>query len=158
MRSSGCQGERTGFRRICRPSCKCSQSSRSNFQGAQILQLEDGQQIADADIHLRHAPLPTRRLAIRVLWDRLAPQNYYPPDVIVEASEGVAPNARRLSDDSFRLNLFPDAKYTLRAQTVCRGKGAGTAKADAITVDGGDTSLSEVTLTLNRAEGECLGK
>jgi hypothetical protein len=56
---------------------------------AQIIHLEDGQQIMNADIHLRRVSMPTRKVTIHLLWDGGKPQDYYASDVIVEASEGV---------------------------------------------------------------------
>ncbi|HSZ02382.1 MAG TPA: carboxypeptidase-like regulatory domain-containing protein [Terriglobales bacterium] len=121
---------------------------------AQIIHLEDGQQIMNADIHLRKVSIPTRTVTIHMLWDGGKPQNYYAPIVIVEAGEGVPPYPYKISDGTYSLSLLLNAKYTVRAEAYCQMGTSGKAESDTSTVDGADAVVSEVTLTLHG--GECV--
>jgi hypothetical protein len=123
---------------------------------AQIIHLEDGQQIMNADIHLRRVAMPTRKVTVHLLWDGGKPQDYYAPVVIVEAGEGVRPYPYKISDGAYSLSLLLNAKYTVRAEAYCQMGTAGKAESDTATVDGGDAVLSDVTLTLHA--GECVRK
>jgi hypothetical protein len=96
--------------------------------------------------------MPTRKVTINLLWDGGKPQDYYAPDVIVEASEGVRPYPYKISDDTYSLSLLLNAKYTVRAEAYCQMGTAGKAESDTATVDGGDAVISEVTLTLHASE------
>jgi hypothetical protein len=119
---------------------------------AQIIHLEDGQQIMNADIHLRRVAMPTRKVTVHLLWDGSKPLDYYSPAVIVEASEGVPPYPYKVSDGAYSLSLLLNTKYTVRAEAYCQMGTAGKAESDTATVDGGDAVVSEVTLTLHGAE------
>jgi hypothetical protein len=123
---------------------------------AQIIHLEDGQQIMNADIHLRKVSMPTRKVTIHLLWDGGKPQDYYAPNVIVEAGEGVRPYPYKISDGAYSLSLLLNTKYTLRAEAYCQMETTGKAESDTATVDGGDAVVSDVTLTLHG--GECISK
>jgi hypothetical protein len=119
---------------------------------AQIIHLEDGQQIMNADIHLRRVAMPTRKVTVHLLWDGSKPLDYYSPAVIVEAREGVPPYPYKVSDGAYSLSLLLNTKYTVRAEAYCQMGTAGKAESDTATVDGGDAVVSEVTLTLHGAE------
>jgi hypothetical protein len=123
---------------------------------AQIIHLEDGQQIMNADIHLRRVAMPTRKVTVHLLWDGGKPQDYYAPVVIVEAGEGVRPYPYKISDGAYSLSLLLNTKYTLRAEAYCQMETTGKAESDTATVDGGDAVVSDVTLTLHG--GECISK
>jgi hypothetical protein len=121
---------------------------------AQIIHLEDGQQIMNADIHLRRVSIPTRKVTIHLLWDGGKPQDYYAPYVIVQAGEGSPPYPYKISDGTYSLSLLLNAKYTVRAEAYCQMGTSGKAESDTSTVDGADAVVSEVTLTLHG--GECV--
>ena len=121
---------------------------------AQVIHLEDGQQIMNADIHLRKVSMPTRKVTIHLRWDGGESQDYYAPAVIVEASEGVPPYPYKISVGAYSLSLLLNAKYTVRAEAYCQMGTAGKAESDTATVDGGDALVSDVTLTLHA--GECV--
>jgi len=121
---------------------------------AQVIHLEDGQQIMNADIHLRKVSMPTRKVAVHLRWDGGESQDYYAPAVIVEASEGVPPYPYKISVGAYSLSLLLNAKYTVRAEAYCQMGTAGKAESDTATVDGGDALVSDVTLTLHA--GECV--
>jgi hypothetical protein len=123
---------------------------------AQIIHLEDGQQIMNADIHLPKVSIPTRKVTIHLLWDGGKPQDYYSPDVIVEAGEDVRPYPYKISDGAYSLSLLLNVRYTVRAQAYCQIGTTGKAESDTATVDGGDAVVSDVTLTLHA--GECVRK
>jgi hypothetical protein len=128
----------------------------SDRASAQIIHLEDGQQIMNADIHLPKVSIPTRKVTIHLLWDGGKPQDYYSPEVIVEAGEGVRPYPYKISDGAYSLSLFLNVRYTVRAQAYCQMGTTGKAETDTATVDGGDAVVSDVTLTLHA--GECVRK
>ena len=123
---------------------------------AQIIHLEDGQQILNADIHLRRVAMPTRKVTVHLLWDGGEPQDYYAPVIIVEASEGVPPYPYKISNGAYSLSLLLNAKYTVRAEAYCQMGTDGKAESDTATMDGGDAVVSDVTLTLHA--GECVRK
>ncbi|MGA9963657.1 MAG: carboxypeptidase-like regulatory domain-containing protein [Terriglobales bacterium] len=123
---------------------------------AQIIHLEDGQQIMNADIHLRKVSMPTRKVTVHLQWDGGKLQDYYAPIVIVEASEGAPPYPYQISDWAYSVNLLLNAKYTVRAEAYCQMGTTGKAESDTATVDGGDSVVSELTLTLHG--GECVRK
>ena len=123
---------------------------------AQIIHLEDGQQIMNADIHLRKVSMSTRKVTIHLLRDGGKPQDYYAPNVIVEAGEGVPPYPYKISDGDYSLSLLPNTKYTVRAEAYCQMGTTGKAESDTATVDGGDAVVSDVTLMLHASE--CVSK
>lgn len=110
----------------------------------------------NADIHLPKVSIPTRKVTIHLLWDGGKPQDYYSPEVIVEAGEGVRPYPYKISDGAYSLSLFLNVRYTVRAQAYCQMGTTGKAETDTATVDGGDAVVSDVTLTLHA--GECVRK
>lgn len=128
----------------------------SNLNGAQIVHLGDGQQIGNADIHLRRALMPIRKLTVRLLWDGLDSRNYYPPNIVVKASEGTPPYPHKLSEGSYLLNLLRNSEYTLHAEAYCRTGTTAHGETSTITVEGRDTATSEATLTFRT--GECVRK
>jgi hypothetical protein len=121
--------------------------SAPDLHAAQIVHLEDGQHIGNADIHLRQALTSTRKLTVRLLWDGLDSRAYYPPNIVVKASTGTSPYPHRAVGGSYLLNLLPNAEYTLHAEAYCRTGTTAHGETSAITVDGGDPAISEVTLT-----------
>jgi hypothetical protein len=124
-----------------------------DFPSAQIIHLQEGQNIANADIHLRQAATPTRKIAIQLLWGLLQSKDYYPPQVFVTASEGAEPYPNEISDDKYTLNMLLNATYTIYAEADCRVGTNGRAKTDTVTLNGGDTSVSELKLTFSNKGG-----
>ena len=76
-----------------------------------------------------------------------------PPQVIVAASGGQNPFALKIAADTYTANLFLSARYTIRAQAFCRPGAKDAVDSSLTTVDGADTSVSTVDLTLGK--GEC---
>ncbi|MGO9589873.1 MAG: collagen binding domain-containing protein [Candidatus Acidiferrales bacterium] len=124
----------------------------TNAQNATAIHLSDGQQISDADIHVKD-PIPTRKITVQLHWNGRTPSDYYPPQVIVAASEGQDPFPFNLAPDTYSANLFVSARYTIRAQTSCRGRAKGMVGTNAVTINGADTSVLTVDLTFGK--GEC---
>lgn len=122
-----------------------------DLKSSQIIHLAEGQQILDADIHVSSLT-GARPITLRIAWNVKRPQDFDAPNVIVEASKGMIPWAYPQGEDTYLLHLFPDARYTIHAEASCRSA-AGIAKSGSVTLDGSNTSVSEVTLTFD--EGEC---
>ncbi len=80
-------------------------------------------------------------------WNGRTPSDYYPPQVIVAASEMQSPIALNIGTDTYTANLFLNARYTIRAQAFCRSGAKGAVDTAAVTIDGADTSASTVDLT-----------
>jgi hypothetical protein len=129
--------------------------SAANAQSATPIHLSDGQQISDADIHMK-GPIPTRKITVQLHWSGRAPSDYYPPQVIVAASARQDPFAFNVAPDTYTANLFLTARYTIRARTFCRSGAKGAIDTAAVTIDGANTSVSTVDLTFG--QGECLPK
>ena len=121
-------------------------------QAATAIHLSDGQQMSDVEIHVKGA-IPTRNITVRLHWNGRTPSDYYPPHVIVEASEGKPPHPFSPAPDTYALNLFLTARYTIHAQTFCRSGAKGAVDTPALTVDGADSSVSTVDLTFGK--GQC---
>lgn len=124
----------------------------ASIEEAQIIHIADGQQLSGADIHVSH-PLPTRQVAIRLLWGGRQPQDFYPPQVIVTASRGTDPFPQETGQYAYTINVLLSARYTIHAEAFCRIGSKGQAESDDITVDGSDPSVSEPTLRF--VKGEC---
>ena len=124
----------------------------TNAQSATPIHLSNGQQISDADIHVK-GPIPSRKITVQLHWNGRTPSDYYPPQVIVAASEGQDPFPFKFAPDTYSANLFLSARYTIRAQTSCRAGAKGMVGTNAVTVNGADTSVSTVDLTFGG--GEC---
>ena len=116
------------------------------------IHLSDGQQISDADIHVKD-PVPTRKITVQLHWSGRTLSDYYPPQVIVAASEWQDPSPFNLAPDTYTVNLFLTAHYTIRARTFCRSGAKGAVDTAAVTIDGADTAASTVDLTFGK--GEC---
>jgi hypothetical protein len=127
----------------------------SDLESSQLIHLAEGQQILNADIHVSN-PLPTRHITLRLAWDGRTPQHFYPPQVIVKASKGMEPYPFKNGQDTYTLNLLLSARYTIHAEAFCRMGTTGKAETSAVTIDSGDLSVSEVTLTFDK--GECIRK
>jgi hypothetical protein len=123
-----------------------------DLASAQIIHLKDGEQMTNADIHLRPSSTPTRTVTIHLSWDDGKPQDYSPPAVIVEASEGQSPYPFKISDGVYSLNLLRNATYVVRAEAYCQIAGAGKAEFDSVTIDGADSVASEVVLKFHGRE------
>jgi hypothetical protein len=117
--------------------------------------LAEGQQILNADIHVSN-PLPTRQITLRLAWNGRRPQDFYPPAVIVEASKGMKPFPFENGRDNYTLNLLLSARYTIHAEAFCQIGTTGKAETGAVTIDGSNLSVSEVTLKFDM--GECIRK
>ena len=114
--------------------------------------MADGQQVLNATSHVSN-PLPTRQVTLRFEWNDSNPKDYYSPLVIATAGEGTIPSAFESSTDTYRLNLLLGARYTIRAVAHCRVGTSGEADTGIETVDGGDSSVTQVTLTFGK--GAC---
>jgi hypothetical protein len=123
-----------------------------DLRGATQIHLPSGQQISNADIHVKN-PAPTRKIIVQLRWGDRTPTEYYSPQVIIEATEGRGPYPFRIAQDNYALNLFLSARYTIHAQASCQLGTKGMAQTGIVTVDGGDTATSLIILTF--AEGHC---
>jgi len=121
-------------------------------EGAQVIHLADGQQLSDTDIQVSD-PLPTRQITVRLVWDGRRPEDFYPPQVVVNASAGKNPFPEETDRDAYTLSLLLSSRYTIHAEAFCRIGTTGKAATNDATVDGSDLSVSEVTLRF--AKGEC---
>jgi hypothetical protein len=129
-------------------------SDAPDLASAQIIHLKDGEQMMNADIHLRSTLMPTRNVTVRLFWDDGKPEDYYSPAVIVEASEGQPPYPFKISDGIYSLSLLRNARYKVRAEAFCKMGTAGKAEFDPATIDGADSVASEVVLKFHG--GECV--
>jgi hypothetical protein len=123
-----------------------------DFHGATSIHLVDGQQISDADIHVKN-PIPTRTITMQLHWSGRTPSDYYPPQVIVATSDGQDPFPFKIAPDTYTANLFLTARYTIRARTFCRSGAKGAIDTAAVAVDGADASIASLDLTFGK--GEC---
>jgi hypothetical protein len=124
-----------------------------NVESATRIHLSDGQRISNADIHVKD-PIPTRKITVQLHWNGRTPADYYPPQIIIEASEEQSPYPFKAGPDTYEANLFLTARYTIRAQILCRSHAKSVIDTPAVTIDGADTSTSSVDLTFGK--GECL--
>jgi len=124
----------------------------TNVEGAQVIHLADGQQFPGADIHVSN-PLPTRLLAVRLLWGSRQPQDFYAPQVIVKSSSGTDPFPQETGQYDYTITMLLSARYTIHAEAFCKIGTNGKAETDDATVDGSDLSVSEVSLKF--AKGGC---
>jgi hypothetical protein len=127
----------------------------SNLESSHVIHLADGQQLSEADIHVKD-PLPTRQITVRLAWGGRQPEDFYPPQVIVNASRGKNPLPEQTSRYVYTLNLLLSARYAIHAEAFCQMGTKGKAETGNATVDGSDLSVSE--LTLEFATGECAHK
>jgi hypothetical protein len=127
----------------------------TDVQGAQVIRVAGGQQISGANIHVSH-PMPTRQITVTIRWGSLAPAKYQHPVVIVESSVGRNPYPFKIGTDTFSLNLFETARYTIHGQTFCQNGRKGEVATDYATIDGQDFSTTAVTLTF--AGSDCSPK
>ena len=126
-----------------------------SVEGAQVIHLADGQQLSGTDIQVSDA-LPTRRITLRLVWDDRRREDFYPPQVVVNASTGENPFPEETGRDTFTLSLLLSSRYTIHAEAFCRIGATGKAETSAETVDGNDLSVSDVTLRFTK--GECAHK
>ncbi len=124
----------------------------AHLGSSQTIRLADGQQISHADIHVSGG-LPTRRIAVRLTWGERKQSEYYPPTIIVSASQGTQPYPYKTSDLSYTLNLLLTARYTIHGEAYCRAGTKEKTETSAVTVDGSDPSVSDVTLVFDK--GQC---
>ena len=124
----------------------------AGLESAQLIHLVEGQQILNADIHVSN-PLPTRQVTLRFAWNGRRPQDFGTPRLIVKASRGAEPSPLENGRDTYALNLLLTAQYTIRTEAYCKLDVTETAETGAVTIDGSDLSVSEVTLTFG--QGEC---
>ncbi len=125
----------------------------SDLHAAKVIHLGDGQELSNADIQLPESAVPTRKLMVRLVWDGPKPDDYYAPQIMGQATQGVSHDATKIADVSYALNLLLQAKYTIQGKAYCR-IGTGQVETGSITVDGSDTATTQVTLTFRK--GECL--
>jgi len=123
-----------------------------DVQGATSIHLSDGQQISDADIHVKD-PIPTRAITVQLHWDGRTTAEYYPPQVTVAASDLQNPIALNVGPDTYSVNLFLTVRYTLRARTFCRSGAKGAIDTPAVTIEGADAAVAKVDLAFG--EGAC---
>ena len=136
------------FRRTFYPEAPSAES-------AARIHLSDGQHISGADIRVKD-PIPTRKITVQLHWNGRAPDDYYPPDVIVATSEGQNPYPFKTGPDTYSVNLFLTARYSIRARIFCRSGAKGAIDTLAVTVDGADTSVTNIGLAFDK--GECSAK
>lgn len=129
--------------------------SASRLESSRVIHLADGEQLLDTDIHVSH-PLPTRQITVRLDWGGKEPRDYYPPQLLVSTTRGKNPFPEETSRSTYTLKLLLSARYTLRAEAFCQMGTKGKAETGDAAVDGGDLSVSEVTLKF--ATGECVHK
>jgi hypothetical protein len=128
----------------------------ARLEDAQVIHLSRGQQIANADIHVGNAS-PTRPITVRIAWSGRKPEEYSPALVIAEAGGGTQTWRFVGHDpDTYTLNLWQSAQYSIRATASCRARIRREAKTNIVVVDGGDPSVSEITLTFDK--GDCLDR
>ena len=133
----------------------------ARLEDAQVIHLSRGQQIVNADIHAGHAS-PTRRITVRIAWSGRKPEEYSPAVVIAEASGGTqtwpsaGPGSPGHDWGTYTLNLWQSAQYSIRATASCRAGRTREARTDIVVVDGGDPSVSEITLTFDK--GDCMDR
>jgi hypothetical protein len=77
----------------------------------------------------------------------------YGAHVTATTADSLGPYARKIADDTYTVNLLPDAIYRLQATASCKQSGVIAAATDTIVVDGSDESMARVTLTF--APGGC---
>jgi hypothetical protein len=120
--------------------------------------LSDGQQIRNADIRVSN-PLPTRQITVRLDWAGRKPEAYSQPWVYAMASRGMSPSPVKKDRDAYTFTMFLNARYTIHAAAYCliEVKGTGATATGEVTVDGSDTSLSEITLKFDTDPGKCAG-
>ncbi|HUQ89709.1 MAG TPA: hypothetical protein VM096_19255 [Vicinamibacterales bacterium] len=129
--------------------------SAPDFASATVIHLAAGQQIVNADIHLPPGR-PTRRLEVALNLDRLRVADTYGAYVRITTADGRAPLPRKIADDTYTVNLLPDATYRIRATASCKQPGLPEASTDTIVVDGSDASMTRITLMF--AAGACQPK
>lgn len=126
-----------------------------DIQNATRIHLSGGQQISDADIQVKD-PIATRKITVHLHWNGRIPTDYYPPQVIIQASEGANPYMARVAPDTYTTNLFLAATYTIRARTFCKSGAKAPVDTAVININGSDTSDSTIDLVFS--EGQCLPK
>jgi hypothetical protein len=126
-----------------------------DVQSATKIRLSSGQQISDADIHVKN-PVPTRQISVRLRWGDIHREDYTPPEIVVTGDQGRTPYPFKIGPDTYVLNLFLGARYTIRARAFCLGATKGEANTGVSSVDGQDLSTSDVALTF--AGGKCSRK
>jgi hypothetical protein len=114
---------------------------------SRLIQLVDGQQMADADIQLSN-PRPTRQISVRLTWSDALPAEHYPPRFFVQASAGSPPYPLQTGRDTYTMNLFLNSHYTIHAEALCRTKGQSVT--NSVTVDGSDQSMSDANLIFHQ--------
>ena len=123
-----------------------------DFASATVIHLAPGQQIVNADIHLPPGR-PTRKLEVVLNWNGMRVADTYGAFVTATTADSLGPYARKMADDTYTVNLLPDATYRIRATASCKQPGVTAATTDMIVVDGSDESMARVTLTF--APGGC---
>jgi hypothetical protein len=124
----------------------------TSFGTSQLIHLSDGQQISNANIHVRN-PLPTRQITVRLIWGDKSSQDFFSPQVIAKATRGVAPYPFEAGGNSYTLNLLLNSRYTIHAEAFCRIGTTGAAETDHAFVEGNDATVTEVKLRF--VVGEC---
>ena len=126
--------------------------SAPDFASATVIHLAAGQQIVNADIHLPPGR-PTRRLEVALNWNGIRVADTFSVFVTTTTAGGQGPLARKIADDTYTVNLLPDAIYRISATAFCKQPSVPAAKTDTIVVDGSDQTTARVTLTF--APGAC---
>jgi len=127
----------------------------SDFANAAVIHLAPGQQIVNADIHLPPGR-PTRTLEVVLNWNAIRAADTYGALVTTTTADSLEPYPRKIADDTYSVNLLPDATYRIHAAASCKQPGMTLATTDEIVVDGSDESMARVTLTF--APGGCQPK
>jgi len=128
----------------------------AKVEDGQIIHLAAGQQITNADIHVGEAAA-LREITVRVGWSGKEPTGWVPVSIIAEGPGTRTWLAEPRKDDpyTYRLALWQSVHYSIQATAQCRTSGT-EAKTNTVAVNGGDSSVSEITLTFDK--DWCAGK
>jgi hypothetical protein len=128
----------------------------AKVEDAQVIHLAAGQQITNADIHVGEAAA-LREITVRVAWSSKEPTGFVPVSIVAEAPGTRTWFAEPKKDDpyTYTLALWQSVHYSIQATARCRTSGT-EARTNPVAVNGGDSSVSEITLTFD--EGWCADK
>jgi hypothetical protein len=120
-------------------------------EDAQAIRLSAGQQITNADIHVGETAA-AREIKVRIAWSGKEPPGPVPVRVVAEGRGTWTTAYSPQTDDPhvYALALWGNVRYSVKATTRCHPTGwTDRAQTDVVSVDGGDTAVSEVTLTFD---------
>jgi hypothetical protein len=126
--------------------------SALDLNSATPIVVGDGEQVLNADIHVK-PDRATREIKVRVNWmDKPVPDDVY---VDARASDGEQLYAEKLSSGVYKLSILRDVHYTVFAEQDCGVRVEGNAaypigqrETPQVSVDGSDERSGEITLSL----------